>query len=221
MGTSADIGKVIYDGSNAFADFIKSAEFSGLLQQQYAHLWNDSAGTTLPVASIIQYGALAAPAGWLLCDGTEYPASQYGRLSAAIGTTYGGTAGSTFKVPDLRGRVPVGVGNGSGLTSRALNNPSGAESVSVANHSHAMAHTHTYSASSTTGGASGTSSYFQTGGTTARALRADTNVYDHSHGVEVSGTTSEASTTSTGDGGAHNVNVMQPYVVVNFIIKSE
>lgn len=63
----------------------------------------------LPPGIIVPYGAAAAPANWLLCDGSEVSRATYAALFAAIGTTYGaGDGSSTFTLPDLRGRVPVG-----------------------------------------------------------------------------------------------------------------
>lgn len=61
-----------------------------------------------PAGVICAYAAAAAPAGWLLCDGASYPQSAYPALFAVIGTTYGGNA-SNFNVPDLRGRIPIGL----------------------------------------------------------------------------------------------------------------
>jgi microcystin-dependent protein len=54
----------------------------------------------------------AAQAGWLVCDGTAYSRTTYANLFAAIGGTFGNGDGSTtFNVPDMRGRVSVGVGS--------------------------------------------------------------------------------------------------------------
>jgi microcystin-dependent protein len=53
-----------------------------------------------------------APAGWVFCDGSLLPISEYETLFALIGTTYGGDGQSTFAVPDLRGRLPIHQGNG-------------------------------------------------------------------------------------------------------------
>ena len=50
------------------------------------------------------------PEGWLLCDGTEYTTTEYPDLYDVIGNIYGGTEGSTFKVPDYRECVLVGAG---------------------------------------------------------------------------------------------------------------
>jgi microcystin-dependent protein len=56
-----------------------------------------------------------APRGWAKCEGQLLPISQNTALFSLLGTIYGGDGRSTFALPDLRGRVPVGVGNGSGL----------------------------------------------------------------------------------------------------------
>ena len=63
-----------------------------------------------PTGSIIMH-ATGAPAGWLLCDGTAYPQSQYPTLFAFIGTYFGAGPGpATFCVPDMRDMFPVGAG---------------------------------------------------------------------------------------------------------------
>jgi len=69
-----------------------------------------SVSGSIPSGAMMQFGGSAAPAGWVLCDGSSYDGTttSYSSLFAAIGTTYGGTGAASFKVPDLRGRVPVG-----------------------------------------------------------------------------------------------------------------
>jgi microcystin-dependent protein len=62
-----------------------------------------------PTGSITQYGGSAAPTGWLLCDGSAISRTTYAALFSVIGTTFGtGDGSTTFNVPDLKGRVPVG-----------------------------------------------------------------------------------------------------------------
>lgn len=61
----------------------------------------------IPAGSIMQYAGSTAPTGWKLCDGTLYSTTTYATLYAVIGTTYGSGSG-TFRVPDLRQRIPVG-----------------------------------------------------------------------------------------------------------------
>jgi microcystin-dependent protein len=64
----------------------------------------------LPAGLIFPFGGLSAPSGSKLCDGTAYSRSVEARLFAAIGTAYGAPDGSSFNVPDLQGRIPVGRG---------------------------------------------------------------------------------------------------------------
>lgn len=64
--------------------------------------------TTFPIGAFLQYGADAAPDLWLLCDGTVHNIATYPLLGAVLGNKYGGDGVTTFAVPDMRGRVPVG-----------------------------------------------------------------------------------------------------------------
>lgn len=86
----------------------------------------------VPRGMIIAYGGAAAPNGWLLCDGSEKMTSQYPGLSALLGTRFGTASAGKFKLPDLRGRVIAGAGNGAGLTPRAAGTTFGAENVLLA-----------------------------------------------------------------------------------------
>jgi microcystin-dependent protein len=75
----------------------------------------ESAGGGVPSGTIVAFGGVTAPAGWVLCDGTQYNglATQYSGLYAAIGTAFGGSASSqAFNVPDLRGRFLRGWNHG-------------------------------------------------------------------------------------------------------------
>lgn len=56
-----------------------------------------------------------APKGWALCQGQLLPINQYQALFSILGTNYGGNGVATFGLPDLRGRVPIGVGQGPNL----------------------------------------------------------------------------------------------------------
>jgi microcystin-dependent protein len=56
-----------------------------------------------------------APVGWLFCMGQTLSVQQYQALYSIIGNTYGGTPGVNFALPDLRGRIVVGQGDGPGL----------------------------------------------------------------------------------------------------------
>jgi microcystin-dependent protein len=52
-----------------------------------------------------------APKGWTMCNGQLFPINQNQALFSLLGTTYGGDGRTTFALPDLRGRVPVGFGS--------------------------------------------------------------------------------------------------------------
>ncbi len=68
-----------------------------------------------------------APRGWAKCEGQLLAISDHTALFAILGTTYGGNGRTTFALPDLRGRVIIGPGQGPGLTSRNLGEQGGSE----------------------------------------------------------------------------------------------
>lgn len=73
----------------------------------------------------IKFSYNSTQTGFLLCDGAVYNSTDYPALAALLG------AGATFTVPDLRGRVPVGAGAGTGLSARALGDIGGSERVTL------------------------------------------------------------------------------------------
>lgn len=81
--------------------------------------FHDNGAELMPVASIIEWPTATAPTGWLLCDGQAVSRSAFALLFAEIGVTYGiGDGSTTFNLPDLRGRFPLGkasAGTGSTL----------------------------------------------------------------------------------------------------------
>ena len=62
------------------------------------------------IATIKLFAGNFAPDGWFFCWGQSLPIQQYAALYSLLGTTYGGDGRTTFNLPDLRGRVPVGAG---------------------------------------------------------------------------------------------------------------
>ena len=72
-----------------------------------------------------------APRDWHLCDGTLLSIAQYDALYTLLGTTYGGDGQSTFGLPDLRGRIPIHQGTGPGLSTYALGQMAGTETVTL------------------------------------------------------------------------------------------
>lgn len=68
------------------------------------------------LAEVRLFAGNFAPRGWALCEGQLLSISQYSAVFSLLGTMYGGDGRTTFALPDLRGRVPVGVGRGPGLS---------------------------------------------------------------------------------------------------------
>ncbi|WP_372018070.1 phage tail protein [Tistrella mobilis] len=90
-----------------------------------------------------------APSGWMPCEGQELQVSQNQALAALLGNTYGGNWPTTFKLPDLRGRAPLGQGQHNGF-SYSMGNAIGSQTVTLTV-GQLPQHTHTMSALSTEG----------------------------------------------------------------------
>lgn len=120
---------------------------------------------------ILAFGGAVAPTGFFLCNGTAIDRTTYAALFAVIGTLYGvGDGSTTFNVPDLQGRVPVGLGSNADVS--ALGNSDG---LVNANRSVKHHHTVTLNRQALVAGSSealredvnlnGTSTYTSSGGT--------------------------------------------------------
>jgi microcystin-dependent protein len=72
-----------------------------------------------------------APLSWAFCNGALLSIAENTALFSLLGTTYGGDGQTTFALPDLRGRVPVGTGQGAGLSFYDLGQVSGSETVTL------------------------------------------------------------------------------------------
>ncbi len=93
------------------------------------------------LGQICLFGFNYAPRGWAKCDGQLLYIDQYSALFSLLGSTYGGNGRTTFALPDLRGRVPIGDGQGVGLQVHQHGKPGGAEAVKI-EVAHVPAHTH-------------------------------------------------------------------------------
>lgn len=97
------------------------------------------------IGEIRMFGGTFAPMDWAFCDGSTLPINQYDLLFSVIGATYGGDGTTNFKLPDLRGRIPVHMGQGPGLTLRNIGNSFGTETETLLT-AHIPSHTHAISA---------------------------------------------------------------------------
>ncbi len=165
------------------------------------------------LAEIVMFAGNFAPRGWAFCQGQILSIAQNTALFSLLGTTYGGNGTTTYALPDLRGRVPVGTGQGPGLPSVQLGEVSG-EPTHTLIITEMPAHNHTGQAAGHTD--PGTSSS-PGGGTWATSTSRD-NMYINSP----PNSPMAANTVTVGlAGGSQPHNNMQPYLGMNFIIAVE
>lgn len=143
-----------------------------------------------------------APKGWALCNGQALPINQNQALFALLGTTYGGNGQTTFQLPNLRGRVPIHVGNG-----HTLGEAAGSTAVTV-NIQQLPTHTHFVQASTTNG-----DQPFPSNPNPNVLAALNAAIYNAPSNLQ---TLSPAAVTSVGGSQPHNN--MMPYLVLNFII---
>lgn len=151
-----------------------------------------------------------APRGWALCNGQLLPIAQNTALFSLLGTTYGGNGQTTFALPDLRGRVPIHMGQGPGLSSRNIGESSGTENVTLGV-SQMPSHTHT--ARGNTGLANKQS---PVGAVNAVEPTGQTATYSNAAPNADMNPGAIAST-----GGSQPHPNMQPFLAVNFVIALE
>ena len=162
------------------------------------------------IGQIMLFAGNFAVRGWALCDGQLLPINSNQALFSILGTTYGGDGETTFGLPDLRGRVPIHMGNGPGLSNRTLGSKSGAETHTLnvnqmPNHNHnpvIRASTDEGTSASPTDliiGKSGSGDPDFVGSTVNTALRSD-------------------SISSNNMGGNQPHNNMQPFLTLNYQI---
>jgi microcystin-dependent protein len=83
------------------------------------------------LAEIRMFGGNFAPRGWFFCQGQLLSIAQWTAVFALVGTTYGGNGQTTFGVPDLRGRSPLGTGQGPGQPNIDLGEMAGTTSQTL------------------------------------------------------------------------------------------
>ncbi|HEV7284221.1 MAG TPA: tail fiber protein [Kaistia sp.] len=176
-----------------------------------------------------------APRGWAFCQGQIMAISTNSALFSLLGVTYGGNGQTTFGLPQLAGRVPIGQGQSPGTSSYVLGETSGTESVTMTQ-ANLPAHTHTallsglgVSIGATTANGTtttpGTDKILATGVAEAGGRAGTASIYAD---AGTSPTTTLAPATVTGGtiqvgptGSSIPFPVLQPYQVLNYVIALE
>lgn len=157
------------------------------------------ASDTLPIGSMVPYGNVNPPTGWLVCDGRAISRTVYADLFAVIGTSYGeGDGTTTFNLPNKKGRVSAGYDNANSKFD-AIGKKLGEEThtMSVAE---LATHTHHFT--------SGVASVIGNGISTDA-------ITDHSPSTDGLGATDLTTT-----GNSQPFNIIQPTEVDQWIIKA-
>jgi microcystin-dependent protein len=168
------------------------------------------------LGEIEMFGFAFAPKGWALCNGQIMSIQQNTALFAVIGTTYGGNGTTTFGLPDLRGRVAMGQGQGPGLSSRTVGETFGEENHTLLINE-TPTHNHLLNVLSNPNLANNTDTpapnmvLAQT--TSAGVSQTPTNVY-----VQDGGPTNSMNPATVGTVGGQPHTNMMPTLVVNYCI---
>jgi microcystin-dependent protein len=151
-----------------------------------------------------------APRGYALCSGQILSIAQNTALFSLLGTTFGGNGQTNFALPDLRGRVPVGAGQGPGLSNKTLGEVAGEEAVTLIA-TQMPAHSHALNAVTDAGDVSAPTN----------AFLANTGALDKEY-KSTPGTSTSMNPAAIGvSGGSQPHDNMPPYLVLNMYIAME
>ena len=189
-----------------------------------------------PVGVVVPFAGSSddrPPAGWYLCNGDSFATVELSSGDSLYDLLVG--AGWSA-LPDLKGRTVLGAGTGSGLSARALRDVLGAESLpahthpmshthGMKNHTHGgttggeSGHTHTFNAQTYSGASGGVGGVLRQGGSYSTAGAVATHTHGFSTGGPSDNTTNDSSISNTDSTGSGTHGVMQPSVVLNYLIK--
>jgi microcystin-dependent protein len=157
------------------------------------------------IGEIMLFAGNFAPTGWATCDGQVLSIAQYTALFSLLGTTYGGDGRTTFALPDLRGRVPIHMGQGPGLQPYFIGQNGGEESHTLIA-AEMPAHAHQAMADAGNG----------TSDTPTGALPARNPAGIPQYSTNSTTALSPGAIASAGGGAAHNN--LSPYLTLNYCI---
>lgn len=157
------------------------------------------------LGSIMLFAGNFAPRGWAFCNGQLLAISTNTALFSLLGTQYGGDGRTTFGLPDLRGRVPIGPGQGPGLSSYQIGQKIGSEQT-VLTTANLPSHSHSLNGSSTPGTSSSPNG-------NVPAVNRDGILH---YGTQADASMSSASIANTG--GNQPINNIQPVLGMHYCI---
>lgn len=182
------------------------------------------------LGAILMFASNFAPRHWMFCHGQVLSVAQNTALFSLLGATYGGNGSTTFALPDLRGRFPIGAGQGTGLPNINVGEISGATTTTLLI-TNIPAHTHTANGNGLTVAQSASTATGTTNipgntlvpavlpvigsgpsGTTIKGYAPQ----DNSTTLASSQVGGTLTTNATGDG--QPFSIMPPYVGMNYII---
>ena len=161
------------------------------------------------IGEIKMFGGNFAIRGFAFCQGQLLSIAQNTALFSLIGTTYGGDGQTSFGLPDLRGRLPIGQGQSPGLSSRTVGELGGTETVTLLANQ-AASHTHPLACSTSAGNSTVP---------TANFWAANANVGSAQFAAASNTSMNGAAMLATGGNLPHEN--MMPYLGINFIIALE
>jgi len=170
------------------------------------------------ISEIRMFAGNFAPRNWAFCEGQLVQISTNTALFSLIGTIYGGDGRVTFALPDLRGRVPIGPGQGPGLSTHVLGERGG-EETNTLTINQMPSHNHQGLAKVSSGNATQTAA--TNGASIATPGTGSGRSFNATEGFNTASPdiTLNAETVSTASvGGSEKVNNLQPYLSTYYII---
>jgi microcystin-dependent protein len=162
------------------------------------------------LAQIIMFAGNFAPRFWAYCQGQTLSIAQNTALFSLLGTTYGGNGTTTFGLPDMRGRSPLGTATGPGLSTVTLGEQAGTQSVTLTiNNLPVHTHTGTLSVAAT----SNPATTDEPGGAIPAA---GTALF--APGATATSAFGGVTATVANAGGNQPASIRQPYLAMNFVI---
>lgn len=161
------------------------------------------------LATIVMFAADFAPKNWAFCYGQLLSIQQNSAVFSLLGTTYGGNGIQTFALPDLRGRTPIGVGQGPGLPSVSWGETAGVNQVTLTTFNMPS---HTHPATLTVGANTQNANTEEPDGANPAS-----GVMAYAPGP-ASSLLGGVSTTIGNAGGNQPMSIQQPYIGIHFII---